>query len=288
MVVDIQKSFPRTETIKTPDGATLVARLFLPDSAPKAAIVISGATGVPQDYYTAFATYAVERHGFAVMTYDYRDMGRSAGEPVRQSKARMSDWGITDQEAARCKLREMLPGVPLRLIGHSLGGMTLPMQRDFDGVARITCVASGSVHYNDHPWPYRFAALALWFGPGPIAAAIAGYFPGSKLGLGTDLPSGAYWQWRRWCTSRDTYGYEAGRRLPAKIWQETHLPVRLIAFSDDDLIPPPCVHRLAEHFANGKVDVIEIAPSDVGLKRIGHIEPFSKRNSAVWDHILDA
>lgn len=288
MVVDIQKSYPRTETIKTPDGATLVARLFLPDCPPKEAIVISAATGVPQDYYTAFATHAVERLGVAVITYDYRDMGRSAGAPLRQSKARMSDWGITDQEAARRKLREMLPGVPLRLIGHSLGGMTLPMQRDFEGVTRITCVASGSVHHNDHPWPYRLAAFALWFGPGPIAAAITGYLPGSKLGLGADLPSGAYWQWRRWCTSRDTYGHEAGRRLPAIAWEQLKLPVRLISFGDDDLIPPPCVHRLSEHFEEGDAEVIEIAPSDVGLKRIGHIEGFSKRKKAVWDRILDA
>lgn len=288
MAVDIPRSFPRTETIKTPDGATLVARLFLPDSAPSEAILISPATGVPQDYYTAFATYAVERLGIAVMTYDYRDMGRSAGEPVRHSKARMSDWGITDQEAARRKIRQMLPDVPLRLIGHSLGGMTLPMQRDFEGVSRITCVASGSVHHNDHPWPYRLSALALWFGPGPVATAIVGCFPGSKLGLGTDLPSGAYWQWRRWCTSRDIYGYEAGRRLPEAVWTQTRPPVRLISFRDDDLIPPPCVHKLAEHFEDGDAQVIGIAPSDVGLNSIGHIEGFSKRKRAVWDRILDA
>ncbi len=276
----------KAEVFKASDGATLVGQLFYPATKPRAVLIVNGAVGVPQKYYSAFAAYAAEKHGVIAFTYDYRDTGKSATGPVRKSSASLADWGLTDQKAAREKMRKMFPGVSLWIVGHSLGGMTMSLHRDTDDIEHVTCVASGSVHHNDHPWPYRATALMFWFGLGPLICALAGFLPGKALGIGEDLPSKAYWQWRRWCTSKLTFGGEEGRQLPQSQWDQGKTPARLIAFSDDDLIPVHCVVRLASHFGLKESDVEVLDPQTVGLKTIGHISAFSERSKAVWDFIL--
>ena len=100
----------------------------------------------------------------------------------------------------------------------------------------------------DHPWPYRALAMWFWHGIGPLATAIMGYLPGRALRFGEDVPAPAYWQWRRWCTSRDFHAADLGKGLPRPQWSAARPPVRLLAFEDDDLIPPHCVEKLAEAF----------------------------------------
>ncbi|WP_299694068.1 hypothetical protein [uncultured Tateyamaria sp.] len=272
----------RSIVFKTPDGAELVGRLFLPSHAPFAAVVLNGATGVPQSYYAHFARWLAAERGLACLTFDYRDVERSWSGPLRQSTADMTDWGTTDQLSARQALARAVPDTPLWVIGHSLGAMTLPNQRNFEGVARVIGVASGIVHHSDHPWPYRAIALLFWFGAGPVATAVTGYLPGKRLRFGENLPAGVYWQWRRWCTSRTFYDTDLGARLPEPAWDH-EIPVRLIGFSDDDLIPPHCVHRLAERGYGGKANVTVIATDGP----VGHLSAFARRNAALWPQLLE-
>ncbi|MEL6451699.1 MAG: alpha/beta fold hydrolase [Pseudomonadota bacterium] len=275
----------RALAFKSADGAQLVGRVFKPHGRCFAAVVLNSATGVPQRYYAHFARWLAAERGMACLTYDYRGTGRSACGPTRRSRADMIDWGTSDQIAARHALRRAVPDVPLWIIGHSLGAMLLPNQRDFEGVARVIGVASGMVHHSDHPWPYRALALNLWFGIGPLATALCGYLPGKALRFGEDLPAAAFWQWRKWCTTRDFYAADIGPRLPAPAWP-SDIPVRLHAFTDDDLIPPHCVARLAQAFGP-TAEQVTIAPADHGLTRIGHLAAFSRRNRALWPLLLE-
>ena len=267
---------------KTPGGAELVGRLFRPADTPLAAVVLNGATGVPQSYYAQFARWLAAERGMACLTYDYRDVGRSWSGPLRHSVADMIDWGTTDQLAARRALTHAVPDTQIWIIGHSLGAMLLPNQRDFDGVTRVVGVATGMVHHTDHPWPYRALALTFWFGLGPLATALAGYLPGKSLRYGEDLPAGVYWQWRRWCTSRRFYADDLGTRLPEPAW-DRDVAVRLIAFSDDDLIPPHCVRRLASDGYQGKAAVTVIEPD----RPVGHLSVFRRRNADLWPRLLE-
>lgn len=273
---------PDVRVIKTHDGAELVGTLYAPAHRPFAAVVLNAATGVPQGYYRHFATWLAAERGMACLTYDYRDTGLSRRGPMRRSRADMLDWGLRDQLAARRKLARLYPGVPLWIIGHSLGAMLTPNHRELTGVARVIGVASGFVHHSDHPWPYRAQALMFWFGLGPLATLAAGYFPGKRLRFGEDLPAPAYWQWRRWCTSRSFYAadVDAGR-LPPPDWPHD-IPVRLVAFEDDDLIPPFCVARLGQAF--GGIEPTVIAPQPG--QSIGHLSAFARRNASVWPELL--
>ncbi|WP_147110436.1 alpha/beta fold hydrolase [Tateyamaria sp. syn59] len=273
----------RALAFKTEDGAELVGRLYRPDQRPFAAVVLNSATGVPQTFYTHFARWLAAERGMAVLTYDYRGTGRSASGPMRQVKADMTDWGIRDQVAARRAIRREVPGTQLWIIGHSLGAMLLPNQPELDDVVRVIGVASGIVHHNDHPWPYRAVALNFWFTLGPLATLLCGYLPGRVLRMGEDLPAGVFWQWRKWCTSRDFYDADLGPRLPAPDWNSP-ATVRLHAFTDDDLIPPAQTARLARVYG---VEPVVIDPKAHGLSAVGHVGAFSRRNRALWPVLLE-
>lgn len=266
--------------------ATLRGTLFLPSGRIRAAVVLNGATGVPQSYYRHFAQWLASTQDIACMTYDYRDFGASASGPLKQSNATMRDWALIDQPAARVALREHVPNAPLWVIGHSLGAMMMPMQEDIAVIDRMIGVACGIVRHTDHPWPYQGLARMFWFGHAPLATRIAGYLPGRMLGFGADLPPGVYWEWRRWCTSRDFFYPDIGWHLPDPNWVRSGAPVELFALSDDALCPPTCVWKLAELYGDGPVQTHLLIPETFGLGKVGHLGAFAQRNKALWHRII--
>lgn len=275
----------RRRLIKTPDGAELGGTLFTPAMAPRAALVLNAATGVPQTYYAAFATWAAAEQGIAVLTYDYRGTGRSILGALRDSRATMSDWGLRDNAAARVHLRRAFPDAPLWVMGHSLGTMMVPMQEYISGIDRVIGVASGLVHVADHPWRYRGFALYFWYGLPPMLTRLFGYLPGRMLGLGADMPAAAYREWREFCTTKDVFAGPVRDRLPTPDWTRSGAPVRLISLTDDDVCPEVSTRRLAALYGDAaRIDRLD--PAQYGLGRVGHIAAFARRNQVLWPRLL--
>ena len=268
-------------------GAELAGQLYRPRRRPAAAVVLNGATGVPQAYYRHFATWLAAERGLACLTYDYRDFGASARGGLRDSRASMRDWAMLDQPAARAEMRRRLPGVPLWVIGHSLGGMMVPLQTGISDIRRMIAVASGLVHHRDHPWPYQALARLFWFGHVPLLVRALGYLPGRAVGFGADLPAQVYWDWRRWCTSPQSYLPETGAGLPRPDWGRSGAPVDLIGLADDPVIPSVSVARLAPVYRGGALRRHLLAPGEFGLRSVGHLGAFARANRALWPAILD-
>ena len=264
----------------------LQGHLFSPHGQPTAIVVISGATGVPARYYSAFASWLAEEKGIAVLTYDYRDFGASARGRPRDSVVTMSDWGVHDGQAARDFAAELFPTTPLWVIGHSLGALCLPFQTGLDRIERVIAICSGPVHVGDHPWHYQPMARFFWYGPVPLLVRLTGYLPGRALGLGPDLPPQVYWQWRRWCTSRSFYTEDIGTHLPHPNWASLTAKMKFVAASDDHLIPPEVVWRLMQQYTHAKKTREVLHPDDFDLKSIGHISAFSAKNRATWESVI--
>ncbi|GAB4271268.1 MAG: alpha/beta fold hydrolase [Pararhodobacter sp.] len=250
--------------------------------APRLLVLINGATGVPASFYLPFARWLAEEKHAAVLTWDYRDFGAS-GSPYR-SDTTMTEWVTRDPVAARAWLRAQVPDVPLWVIGHSLGGMALAFQPDTDTIDRIITVASGHGHITDHPWPFQARVWALWYLLGPVATWLLGYFPARRFGLGNDLPKGVFWQWRRWLLARGAL--PADRRLGGLRDPGYRGPITLVAMEDDVMIPPRCVWKMAGWHPNAQIERRLLVPADHGLAAIGHVHPFSARNSAVWPSLI--
>jgi predicted alpha/beta hydrolase len=262
-------------------GGPLAGRLIGPPD-PRLVVVVNAATGVPAGFYAGFARWLAADRQAAVLIWDYRDFA-SSGSP-RRSRATMADWGIHDAAAARGWLGARFPGLPLWVVGHSLGGLVLPFQPGLDGVARAIIVAAGPVHLADHPWPLRAGIASTWHGHGPLLTAAFGYFPGRRLFLGADIPGPAFWQWRRWCAHRGSC--LADPAMPPLASDRLTAPVTLVGMADDGMVPPQAVWRLADWMPQAQVTRRLITPQDHGVARIGHVAAFAARNRAVWPAII--
>ncbi|MEM8774452.1 MAG: alpha/beta fold hydrolase [Pseudomonadota bacterium] len=283
--VDVEKETMRE--VSFPSGEhTLKGHLFLPSRDPSTIVILNGATGVKARFYESFAKWLASEKGVACLTYDYRHFGASSLEDIRTSKAIMSDWGVHDQEAARAFVAKTLPGLRVWVIGHSLGAMCLPFQRNLDEIDRVIAVTSGLVHVSDHPWPYQALARAFWYGPFPLATLLMGYMPGKKMRVGEDLPPGVYWQWRKWCTRREFYAGDFGRELPFPDWAGLKAPIKFVAAADDAITPPKTVWRLMQCYPSAPKTQLVLEPEAFGLQNIGHINVFAEKSKAVWEKIV--
>lgn len=278
---------PQQHQITVQDGANLAATLFEPDRTPSKAIILHGATGVPQSYYAKFATWLAAREAACVATYDYRDTAASATGHMRASPATMTNWGVDDQSAALDWLHARQPGVPLWVIGHSLGGMFLTSHPGANQIERAVIVAAGPAFWTDHPLTLMPQIVAFWWLIGPLATALFGYLPGRLLGLGADLPGGVYWQWRRWCLSRDFYRIDIGSALPEPVPTRLTCPLRIVGIEDDPMIPPRVAASIAQFYSHAQIEQRVISPRDVGSTAIGHLSVFAERNQACWPRLLD-
>ncbi len=267
------------------DYASLTGTLFRPAGTAAAAVVLHGATGVPQRFYAAFARWLAGR-GLVVLTYDYRDFGASSQSPVHESRATLVDWGLRDQQAAQLQLEKLYPGIPVWVIGHSLGGLMLPFQNGSGRVDRVIAVASGPVHFSDHPLQSKATIGAFWHLVGPIAVSLIGRLPGAVWGAAGDIPSGVFWQWRRWCTRRGFYLGDVGSALPAPDLRSFKGTARFVAASDDAMVPPAASWRLMQYYPEAWKLQKVLQPGDYGLRRIGHVAMFHKDNKVLWPDIV--
>ena len=285
-------SRPKTETAApvaiSAEGARLKGYIYSPDGPPLRAIVIHPATGVPQSYYTKFAQWLTANYGAAVLTYDYRDLGESAVGPMKHARADMADWGLKDQSAALDFLCSCYPTLPVWVVGHSLGGMFTACHESADRVERVIAVAAGAAYFLRHPPHFLPLVLMFWLVLGPVTTRLFGYLPAKYSGIGADLPAGAFWQWRRWCLSRTFHRVDWGRAMPVPDLTRLKSPVTLIAISDDVLMPPASVRRLAQCYpAATQIEYREIDPKSVGLSAIGHLRILSERCKAAWPLLME-
>ena len=266
-------------------GSTMVGRFYRASGQARASVLLNAATGVPQRYYRHFAQWAVQQ-GLNVLTYDYRDFGESLNGHLKDSPLTMADWMLEDQSAALAALADLAPRGPIWVLGHSLGGLGVAFHDYPARVTRITTIGSGFAHHWDHPWSYRPVVLAFWFLLGPLATALMGYLPGKSLRFGADLPAGVYWQWRRWCTSREFFASDIGSALPYPK-DESPLPqLRICVAKDDVVVPPSGVQRYADSLRASGAQFVTFDPAQYGRASLGHIELLGAGNEAVWADLL--
>src|SRR5688500_129802 len=217
--------------VRAADGFDIAATRFEPNAAPRAVVVVNGATAVKRRYYERFARHLAS-HGFAVITYDYRGIGDSAPKSLRGFEASMRQWGELDQPAVLAHARVWQPDVPLLVVGHSVGGQICGLLRDPPPVERVLMVAAQHNYYGLWRAQERYVLWALWTLVMPVASRALGYFPSTAFGLGETLPRGVALEWARWCRSPgaliEAIGGDAAERFT-----RYRGPILALSFSDD-------------------------------------------------------
>ncbi len=276
-------------TVPAKDGYPLGATLFLPRSVKQRAVVISSATATPRKIYRGFAGY-LARRGFAVLTYDYRGIAGSRQKSIEGYnkpkslagfKATMSDWAALDATAAVSWMRERYRTLPLGYVGHSFGGQAFGLLSNNTEVSRALLIASQAAYWRLMASPERYRVYAaLNFVLTPLTLML-GYAPG-RVGLGEDLPKGVFQQWVRWVMS-PRYMFTDPTLSGLMNFKKYRGAMRAIYLSDDPWARRPAVELLCSAFSAITPDVVEVAPTDVGARKIGHFGFFRpEHRDTLW------
>jgi len=266
-----------TVAFSADNGAVpLSGRYHAPQGAPKASVLIAGAMGVKQDYYAEFAQWLAAQ-GYAALSFDYRGMGESlpAGRSLRGFEADLFDWA-RDIDAAIDALLARHPEAPLLVVGHSLGAQLPGLLRHRDRIAGLVSVAAGSGYWRDNAPQLKRRVLYFWHVLVPIGVAIAGYFPGKRMGTVGDLPRGVVLQWRRWCMN-PRYHVGAEGEAVRRQFAGARFPIVALSITDDELMTERGTRVLIDCYENAPRELQRIAPADVGVGRIGHFGFFRRQ-----------
>ena len=189
---------------------------------------------------------------------------------------------MRDYDAAIDALRGRAPGVPLFLIGHSLGAQLAGMLRNRDHVAGLLSIASGSGYWRDNAPPLKRMVLYFWHLLVPLATALYGYFPGRRIGKVGDLPRGVVLQWRRWCLDPRYHVGAEGEPVRTQ-FEQVRFPVVALSITDDEMMTERGTRVLIDCYRNAPRRIERIAPADVAATRIGHFGFFRDQfQSSLW------
>lgn len=266
-------------TITADDGTPLAGRQFEPDGSPEGVVLILPAMATPARFYAPLATWLAEQ-GFAVTTFDYRGYGASLTGHMRDVDADVVTWA-GDAAAALDDTLEVSNGLPITVVGHSLGGQFLPWL-DHSRIDQVVNVAAGvgAFAHADHTLANRLLSRTVM----PLSIAVAGYFPGKRLGVFGDLPAGVMRQWVEWCRHED---YAAGA-VPglAQRYAEVTTPIASLEFTDDELITERAHAVLLRQHSSAPVSRHRWSPAELGVDRVGHHGFFRAGNEDLWKKAL--
>ncbi len=275
-----------TVTFPALDGTPLAADLHLPadGAAPRGAVLLAPAMGVPRRFYRPVATYFAEA-GLAVLVPDYRGIGGSAPPVLRGFAASLSEWADLDLRGALLHLQRRLPGVPITWFGHSVGGQLFGLIPDAP-VTRALMVGSQHGHWRNWTGRARLGMAALWWLGIPVLTALTGKLPMRRFGGGEDLPAGVAREWARWGRARDYLVGHAHRRGPSGF---ATFDGELLAYAitDDAYAPPSSVTPLVDAFTHARTELVRVAPERLGLARLGHFGAFRTEARALWTEWRD-
>ncbi|MEO6652919.1 MAG: lysophospholipase [Ilumatobacteraceae bacterium] len=100
------------------DGTSIVHRSWLPDDDPKAVVLLVHGLGEHSGRYGHVAARLIS-HGYAVHALDLRGHGKSDG---KRAYVRSYDEFMADLIQFRALVTAEHPGLPLFVLGHSMGG----------------------------------------------------------------------------------------------------------------------------------------------------------------------
>ena len=128
-----------------PGQRSIYCQWWAPEAAPKAILLLVHGAGEHSGRYLHVAEFFV-RQGFAVSALDHRGHGHSDGKPGHID---VFDDYLVDLAVFHNEVVRQSPGVPIFLLGHSLGGLIacnylLQQQDRFVG-----CILSGALIKSD-------------------------------------------------------------------------------------------------------------------------------------------
>jgi predicted alpha/beta hydrolase len=277
---------PQDITLQAADGYQLAATVY--PAVPQAGtdpqwIVVASATAVPRGFYRRFALYAQSR-GIHVITLDYRGIGGSAPATLRGFAPDYADWARQDLAAAVAYAAQR---GRVWLVGHSYGGHAIGLLPNPNVLQAAYVCAGGAGWHGWMPPKARPQVLLMWHVIGPVATRLLGYQPAKVLGLGEDLPTSVFRQWRHWCGYPHYFFDDPQARELVRGFADVKLPIAAANALDDDWATPASRDAFFKGYSAAPLQRINIKPADLGVQAVGHMGYFRAGVGArLWPQML--
>jgi predicted alpha/beta hydrolase len=272
-------------TLHASDGYALQAMRYAPVGKCTGRLMVAGATGVPQRFYSRFAQFAAAQ-GVEVWTLDYRGVGLSRPSSLSDMRMDYLDWARKDLAALLDHVAVQGDG-PLWMVGHSYGGHAFGLIPGNDRVQRFATFATGAGWHGWMPAPERWRVQFMWWVLGPLIMKTRGYLAWSRLGMGEDLPRDVFYQWRHWCQWPRYFFDDPAMAGVSDLFAQVKIPIRAINASDDTWAPPASRDAFMAAYASAQLEVMTVEPRSLGMPSIGHMDYFRPQAAQLWQQTLD-
>lgn len=270
--------------LQTEDEIQIVAHLFEPEKSNHKIVLINSATGVKQQIYFSFAQFFASK-GFTVITYDYRGIGLSKPEKMRNFKASMRVWGSEDYKTLTQFIIYNFPNYQKFCLGHSVGALILGMNKDSEIFDEFFFVGTQNAFIGNLKWRTKIEAFFGFGFAQPLFTELFGYFPAHWFGLGESLPKNCAYDWRTLILNK-----KSTNKLLLKtddFSKDLKQKVFVIQAEDDAWLTEKGVKSLLnDTFPNLKPTYRLIKTSESEKGEIGHINFFRSYNKNLWEIIL--
>jgi predicted alpha/beta hydrolase len=275
----------RETSFATRDGRILCGRITAPND-PVAVMVVNPATGYAARFYHAFAD-AAAANGWAVLTFDYRGQGASADRPAREDPARMLDWALEDIPAAARHVCGLYPGLPLDVIGHSVGGQFAAFTPLDLPVRRLALLSSSSGYWGRQSAPLKYMAWLFWRIVGPAYLAARGHVPRGAFWKGEPLPAGVWRDWRDFGVNPACFRDRLAELGLDGRYTRFTAPIKAWTPDDDPIANETSVRWLLERYEGAPSEMKIVRREDLGRGPIGHDGLFRRKMADVfWPQVF--
>ena len=270
--------------LQTEDEIQIVAHLFEPEKSNHKIVLINSATGVKQQIYFSFAQFFASK-GFTVITYDYRGIGLSKPQKMRNFKASMRIWGSEDYKTLTQFIINNFPNYQKFCLGHSVGALMLGMNKDSEIFDEFFFVGTQNAFIGNLKWRTKIEAFFGFGFAQPLFTELFGYFPAHWFGLGESLTKNCAYDWRTLILNK-----KSTNKLLLKtddFSKDLKQKVFVIQAEDDAWLTEKGVKSLLnDTFPNLKPTYRLIKTSESEKGEIGHINFFRSYNKNLWEIIL--
>lgn len=245
------------------------------ESAPAPVVLVVPAMGMKAGYYgpllTALATSGVHAATTELRGHEEQG-GRKAGRDYDFDNADLLD----DLDRAVAAVRGRLPGSPVLLLGHSMGGqLATAYAATHRDVAGLLLVASGSPYWR--AWSRRMLYLSQ---VAPVIARLRGHFPGDQLKFAGREARSMMADWAHYARTGD---FRAGTQQYGAQFAAADLPVLAISLEGDDLTTAESVDTLTDSLTSASVTRHHLVPED---EEINHFR-WARRPETVLPVVRD-
>jgi predicted alpha/beta hydrolase len=262
--------------IKAADGYKLGAMYGRPVGTSIGTVVISSATAVKKEFYISYAQYLIQ-NGYNVLLFDYRGVGESAPDELKNCNAYMHEWGMLDMNAALHFLVYEKGLSDIIWVGHSIGAQLTGFLTSTASIKKVIAVNAAVGYWGYFPFPRKIAIWALWYVISPVLVKLYGYGTMKIVGWGENLPKNVLMEWRKWCMSKTYYADFLKTRFRTDKFYDFKVPLVAVYTSDDFIANDKTASLMLNFFPNAPTAIIKLEVGKYTRHKAGHVGIFRKK-----------